>query len=46
METMPHDWLGLVLIVFILGLKHGMDPDHIATIDGLNRFNAQKRPQV
>jgi high-affinity nickel-transport protein len=46
METMPHDWLGLVLIVFILGLKHGMDPDHIATIDGLTRFNAQKRPKL
>lgn len=46
METMPHDWLGLVLIVFILGLKHGMDPDHIATIDGLTRFNAQRRPRL
>lgn len=46
METMPHDWLGLVLIVFILGLKHGMDPDHIATIDGLTRFNAQKHPRL
>lgn len=46
METLPHDWLGLVLVVFLLGLKHGMDPDHIATIDGLTRFNAQTRPLV
>jgi high-affinity nickel-transport protein len=46
MEAMPHDWLGLVLVVFILGLKHGMDPDHLATIDGLARFNAQNRPQL
>jgi high-affinity nickel-transport protein len=46
MGAMPHDWLGLVLVVFILGLKHGMDPDHLATIDGLTRFNAQKRPRL
>lgn len=46
METLPQDWLGLVLIVFLLGLKHGMDPDHLATIDGLTRFNAQSRPRL
>lgn len=40
MGAFPHDWIGLVLIVFILGLKHGLDPDHLATIDGLTRFNA------
>ncbi len=46
MESMPHDWLGLVLLVVILGLKHGMDPDHLATIDGLTRFNAISRPRL
>lgn len=46
MESMPQDGLGLVLLVFILGLKHGMDPDHLATIDGLTRFNALRRPRV
>jgi high-affinity nickel-transport protein len=46
MESMPHDWPGLVMLVFILGLKHGMDPDHLATIDGLTRFNAERRPRV
>jgi high-affinity nickel-transport protein len=46
MHTMPHDWLGLVLVVFILGMKHGMDPDHLATIDGMTRFNAQQRPRL
>jgi high-affinity nickel-transport protein len=46
MQTMPQDWLGLVLVVFILGMKHGMDPDHLATIDGMSRFNAQRRPQL
>lgn len=28
-------------LVFLLGLKHGFDPDHLATIDGLTRFNAR-----
>ena len=38
-------WM-LILIVFALGAKHGMDPDHLATIDGLTRFNAQRRPRL
>jgi len=46
METMPQDWIGLVLVVFILGMKHGMDPDHLATIDGMTRFNAVRRPRL
>jgi nickel/cobalt transporter (NiCoT) family protein len=46
METLPQDWLGLVLVVFILGMKHGMDPDHLATIDGMTRFNALRRPRL
>ena len=44
MQTMPQDWMGLVLVVFMLGMKHGMDPDHLATIDGMTRFNAQRKP--
>ncbi|MDD5240237.1 MAG: nickel transporter [Sulfuricella sp.] len=40
METLPNDWLALLALVFVLGLKHGFDPDHLATIDGLTRFNA------
>ncbi len=39
------EWM-LILIVFALGAKHGMDPDHLATIDGLTRFNAQRRPRL
>ena len=30
----------LVALAFVLGLKHGMDADHLATIDGLTRCNA------
>jgi len=42
----PHDIAGLALMVFLLGLRHGMDPDHLATIDGLARYNGQNRPRV
>jgi high-affinity nickel-transport protein len=43
---LPEDGLALVLIVFVLGLKHGMDPDHLTTIDGLTRFNVLSRPRL
>jgi len=46
METLPTHWLALVGVVFLLGLKHGLDPDHLAAIDGLTRFNASKRPSL
>ena len=34
------DWMTLMLLVFGLGLKHGLDADHLATIDGLARYNS------
>jgi nickel/cobalt transporter (NiCoT) family protein len=40
------DWLALALIVFALGMKHGLDPDHLATIDGLTRFNTAGKPRL
>ena len=46
MESLPTHWLALVAVVFLLGLKHGLDPDHLAAIDGLTRFNAGRRPRV
>lgn len=46
METLPHDGLMLCLTVFALGLKHGLDPDHVATIDGLTRYNLVARPRL
>jgi len=27
LETLPTHWLSLVTVVFVLGLKHGLDPD-------------------
>jgi high-affinity nickel-transport protein len=43
MHDLPTDWSALCAIVFLLGLKHGFDADHLATIDGLTRLNARHR---
>jgi len=44
METASLDFAGIVLML-ALGLRHGLDPDHIALIDGLTlRFNEIKHP--
>ena len=45
-DTLPTDWLALAGVVFLLGLKHGFDPDHLAAIDGLTRYNAGARPRL
>ena len=44
METLPSDWLSLLILTFVLGMKHGFDADHLATIDGLTRYNVRTRP--
>jgi len=36
-DTLPHDLAGLAAVVLLLGVKHGFDADHLATIDGLTR---------
>jgi high-affinity nickel-transport protein len=41
METLPNDWLALAALVFVLGMKHGLDADHLVAIDGLTRFNSR-----
>ena len=46
METLPADWLSLLLLTFVLGMKHGFDADHLATIDGLTRYNTRARPAL
>lgn len=40
MEILNGGIYPLVALAFVLGMKHGMDADHLATIDGLTRFNA------
>jgi nickel/cobalt transporter (NiCoT) family protein len=37
MSGLPPDALGLAALVFLLGLRHGLDPDHLVAIDGLTR---------
>ena len=44
METLPTDWLSLLILTFVLGMKHGFDADHLATIDGLTRYNGRHNP--
>ena len=39
-------WAGLCALAFTLGLRHGMDADHLATIDGLARRNAGRNPTL
>ena len=36
------DVLGLAALVFILGLKHGLDPDHLVAIDGFTRSSRSR----
>ena len=45
-SALPNDWLALLAVVYALGLKHGMDPDHLATIDGITRSNAARNPRL
>ncbi len=40
MTAMTGNFLPMIALAFLLGMKHGMDADHLATIDGLTRFNA------
>ncbi len=42
---LPTDWIALLALVFLLGMKHGLDADHLATIDGLTRFNLGHAPR-
>jgi high-affinity nickel-transport protein len=37
MQDLPTDWAALCGVVFLLGLRHGLDADHLAAIDGLTR---------
>jgi nickel/cobalt transporter (NiCoT) family protein len=45
-ETLPASASALLGVVFLLGMRHGLDADHLATIDGLTRFNMAERPRL
>ena len=38
MATLPTDFNALAAVVFLLGMRHGFDADHLATIDALTRI--------
>lgn len=46
MDNLASDVLSMLILTFVLGMKHGFDADHLATIDGLTRFNARSKPQI
>ncbi|NMQ29718.1 nickel transporter [Candidatus Accumulibacter phosphatis] len=46
MEMLPNDWYAIAALVFMLGMKHGFDADHLATIDGLTRYNVRRNPRL
>lgn len=41
---LPTEWIALLALVFVLGARHGLDADHLATIDGLTRHNLRFAP--
>ena len=32
---LSNEWIPLLALAFVLGARHGLDADHLATIDGL-----------
>ena len=41
-----HDLLGLAAVAGVLGMRHGVDADHLAAIDAMTRCNAVARPAL
>ena len=46
MDSLPATWLALCALALVLGARHGFDADHLATIDGLTRYNARVNPRL
>lgn len=46
MDQLPATWLALCALAIVLGIRHGFDADHLATIDGLTRYNARVNPRL
>ena len=43
MDALPNDWIALTALVFVLGMRHGLDADHLVAIDGLTRLSAMDK---
>ena len=46
MDELPATGTALCALAFVLGARHGFDADHLATIDGLTRYNARTNPAL
>ena len=46
MDELPATWTAMCLLAVGLGIKHGFDADHLATIDGITRYNARTNPRL
>lgn len=46
MDELPSSFVAVLALVFLWGARHGFDADHLATIDGLTRFNARSAPSA
>jgi high-affinity nickel-transport protein len=46
MDELPATWTALCLLAAGLGMKHGFDADHLATIDGITRYNTRTNPRL
>ena len=46
MHDLPTDWSALCALIFLLGMRHGFDADHLAAIDGLTRLNQRRQSAV
>jgi high-affinity nickel-transport protein len=42
----PTELLALALVAGVLGMRHGIDADHLAAIDAMTRCNAEARPAL
>jgi len=43
MDSLPTSFPALAALAFVLGARHGLDADHLATIDGLTRLHRHGR---
>ena len=46
MLPLPAESAALLGAVFLLGAQHGLDPDHLAAVDGLTRRGLRSRPRL
>jgi high-affinity nickel-transport protein len=42
LHHLPADWSALCTLVLLLGVRHGLDADHLTAIDGLTRLTSRQ----